>query len=97
VLLDGEDVDSVVLALSLSNERSISLDVAALSALRARRSKPVLIYSYTLLSPFAREALSTAGFAVFERARDLVVAMRALSTAGHDDRASAFDSGAMAS
>jgi len=97
VLLDGEDVDSVVLALSLSNERSLSLDVAALSALRARRSKPVLIYSYTLLSPFAREALSTAGFAVFERARDLVVAMRALSAVAHDDRASAFDSGAMAS
>lgn len=97
VLLDGEEVDSVVLALSLSNERSISLDVEALSALRARRSKPVLIYSYTLLSPFAREALSTAGLAVFERARDLVAAMCALSTVAHDDNARALDSGAIAS
>lgn len=96
VLLGGEEVDSVVLALSLSNERSISLDVEALSALRARRSKPVLIYSYTLLSPFAREVLSAAGFAVFERARDLAVAMRALSPIGHD-HARAFDRGAMAS
>ncbi|MGY4496911.1 acyl-CoA synthetase (NDP forming) [Bradyrhizobium sp. GM24.11] len=96
VLLGGEEVDSVVLALSLSNERSISLDVEALIALRARRSKPVLIYSYTLLSPFAREALSAAGFAVFERARDLVVAMCALSPIGHD-HARAFDRGAMAS
>ena len=85
VLLDGEEVDSVVLALSLSNERSISLDVAALSALRARRSKPVLIYSYTLLSPFARKTFLTAGFAVFERAHDLVVAMRALSATGLDE------------
>ncbi|GKQ55083.1 CoA-binding protein [Bradyrhizobium sp. Ce-3] len=93
VLLDGEEVDAVVLALSLSNEHSISLDVEALIALRARRSKPVLIYSYTLLSPFAREALSAAGFAVFERARDLVVAMRALSTIGCDH---ARDRGAVA-
>lgn len=97
VLLDGEEVDSVVLALSLSNDRSISLDVEALSALRARRSKPVLIYSYTLLSPFAREALTAAGFAVFERARDLVVAMRALSTVGGDDHTRAFGGEAVAS
>ncbi|BBC03374.1 acyl-CoA synthetase (NDP forming) [Bradyrhizobium elkanii] len=96
LLLDGEEVDSVVLALSLSNERSVSLDVEALSALRARRSKPVLIYSYTLLSSFAREALSAAGFAVFERTRDVVVAMRALSPIRHD-HARAFDRGAIAS
>src|SRR5204863_1237655 len=78
VLLQGDEVDVIVLALSLSSERGVSLDVGALAALHARGSKPVLIYSYTLLSPIAQETLARAGFAVFVRLHDVVAAMRAL-------------------
>jgi acyl-CoA synthetase (NDP forming) len=82
VLLDGEEVDLVVFAATLSGERSISLDMDALRKLLARSSKPVLIYSYTLPSGFARQALWRIGLPIFAHMRDLVAASSALAFGG---------------
>ncbi|MCC8934967.1 CoA-binding protein [Bradyrhizobium sp. Arg68] len=79
VLLDGDEVDLVVFAATLSDERSISIDIDALRELAARSAKPVLIYSYTLPSGFARQALWRAGLPVFAHIRDLVAAAHALT------------------
>ena len=59
ILLGCDEVDLIVLVVSLSSERSVSLDIEALEALNARRLKPVLIYSYTLPSPVDRSATAT--------------------------------------
>src|SRR5437870_548283 len=79
ILLGCDEVDLIVLVVSLSSERSISLDIEALQALNARRSKPVLIYSYTLPSQVARTSLLRAGIAMFAHVGDLRAAMRALA------------------
>ena len=83
ILLGCDEVDLIVLVVSLSSERSVSLDIEALQALNAQRSKPVLIYSYTLPSPLAQASLSRAGIAMFAHIGDLLVAMRALARADH--------------
>jgi acyl-CoA synthetase (NDP forming) len=82
VLLDGDEVDLVVFAATLSGERSISLDVDALRRLSARSPKPILIYSYTLPSAFARQALWRVRLPVFAHIRDLVAAAQALAFEG---------------
>jgi acyl-CoA synthetase (NDP forming) len=82
VLSQGDEVDAIVFAVTLSSERSISLDVDALARIVARSSKPILIYSYTLPSALARETLWSAGLAVFAHVRDLVAALRALTSGG---------------
>jgi acyl-CoA synthetase (NDP forming) len=83
ILLGCDEVDLIVLVVSLSSERSVSLDIEGLQALNARRSKPVLIYSYTLPSPVAQVSLSRAGIAMFARVGDLFAAMRALARTDH--------------
>lgn len=86
ILLKCDEVDIIVLVVSLSSERGVSLDIEALQALTARASKPVLIYSYTLPSSAAQATLSRAGVAMYARVGDLVAAIRALTRA---DRAPA--------
>jgi len=83
ILLRCDEVDIIVLVVSLSSERSVSLDIAALRALNAHRSKPVLIYSYTLPSAMAQASLARAGVAMFAHVGDLVAAMRALAHSDH--------------
>lgn len=80
ILLGCDEVDLIVLVVSLSSERSVSLDIEALQVLNARGSKPVLIYSYTLPSPLAQAQLSRAGFAAFSHLGDLTAAIRALTS-----------------
>jgi acyl-CoA synthetase (NDP forming) len=82
ILLNSSEVDFIIFAASLSSERSLSLDVEALRKLSARSTKPILIYSYTLPSSFARQALARAGLPVFAHMRDLVAAARALAPDG---------------
>jgi len=82
VLLDGDEVDLVVFAATLSGERTISFDIDALRKLSARSSKPILIYSYTMPSSFAREAVWRVGLPVFAHMRDLVAAAQALASGG---------------
>ncbi|SFH66058.1 CoA-binding protein [Bradyrhizobium sp. Gha] len=82
VLLEGDEVDLIVFAAGLSSERSVPLDVDALRQLAARSSKPILIYSYTLPSAFARSAFWRVGLPIFAHVRDLVCAAQALRAAG---------------
>jgi acyl-CoA synthetase (NDP forming) len=93
VLLDGDEVDLVVFAVTLSSGRSISLDVDALRKLSRRSSKPVLIYSYTLPSAFARQAFWRAGLPVFAHMRDLVAAADALTARGQYHPSCSVDTG----
>lgn len=93
VLLDGDQVDLVVFAVGLSSERSVSLDVDELQKLAAHSSKPILIYSYTLPSAFARRAFRRVGLPIFAYLRDLVSAAQALQTAGGRKPSSSTETG----
>jgi acyl-CoA synthetase (NDP forming) len=92
ILLGCDEVDLIVLVVSLSSERSVALDIEALQTLNAHRSKPVLIYSYTLPSPMAQASLSRAGIAMFAHVGDLLAAMRALARTDHLHGAAAIES-----
>ena len=92
ILIGCDEVDLIVLVVSLSSERSVSLDIEALRALNARRSKPILIYSYTLPSPMAQASLSRVRIAMFAHVGDLLAAMRALARTDHPHAAVAIES-----
>lgn len=79
-LMAGDEVDAVVLAHSLSNEGRVSLDLEKIAALRRSFDKPLLVYSYTLPSAFARAALAEAGLVAFSDVRDVAAAMTTLTS-----------------
>lgn len=81
-LLIGDEVDMILLCVSLSNERSVSINVTELQQMLENSSKPILVYSYTLPSRLAQDAFAEAGIPVFARVADLLNAMRALTLAG---------------
>ncbi|HMN70668.1 MAG TPA: CoA-binding protein [Rhodoblastus sp.] len=78
-LIDEKAVDAIVLALSLSNDRAVSINIETLRKLSDLFGKPVLVHSYTTASVFARDAFARAGFVLFEQVRDVVVGLRALA------------------
>jgi acyl-CoA synthetase (NDP forming) len=57
----SDEIDLVVIVLSLSSLTRIALGTEALTALRAGSAKPLLLFSYTVPSGFARRALAEAG------------------------------------
>ncbi|HUC64191.1 MAG TPA: acetate--CoA ligase family protein [Stellaceae bacterium] len=82
LLADSDEVDAVVVVLSLASETRISIDTAALKQIVARRAKPVQFYSYTLPSPLGRKVLAEAGLALHTSLAALASAMRALAQRG---------------
>ena len=91
ILIGCDEVDLIVLVVSLSSERSVSLDIEALRALNARRSKPILIYSYTLPSPMAHRTDRSGRASFSAHVGDLLAAMRALARADHPHAAFAIE------
>lgn len=61
ILMADEDIDLIVVVTSLANEAHVSIDPAALGPILASGRKPVLFFSYTLASAFARRSLAGAG------------------------------------
>jgi acetate---CoA ligase (ADP-forming) len=78
LLAASDEVDAVLVVLSLSSETRIALKQAALKPVIDRQQKPLLFYSYTLPSDFARRELAACGVVVLSGLTHAGVAMRHL-------------------
>lgn len=76
-LLDRSDeVDAILVVISLSSETRTPFKTSELKPLIDAQNKPVVFYSYTLPSPFARTALAASGVVVLSGLTHVAVAMR---------------------
>src|SRR5664279_1153064 len=76
-LLDASDeVDAILVMLSLSSETRIPFKQAELKPVIAAQNKPIVFYSYTLPSQFARVELAASGVVVLSGLTHVGVAMR---------------------
>jgi acetate---CoA ligase (ADP-forming) len=78
-LLDTSDeVDAILVVLSLSSDTRMPFKEAELGPVIAAQRKPIVFYSYTLPSDFARQALAESGVVVLSGLTHVGVAMRRL-------------------
>ena len=78
-LLDGSDeVDAILLVLSLSSDTRTPFQQDALKPIIEAQHKPIMCYSYTLPSQFARSALAQSGVVVLSGLTHVGVALRAM-------------------
>jgi acyl-CoA synthetase (NDP forming) len=82
LLSRAEEVDAIVVVLSLASETRITIDGAALKRIVEAQAKPVLFYSYTLPSPLGRKVLAGAGLTLHTGLAPLAAAVRALVRRG---------------
>lgn len=76
-LLDASDeVDAILVVLSLSSEVRMAFKEAELKPVISAQHKPIVFYSYTLPSPFARSELAKSGVVVLSGLTHVGVAMR---------------------
>src|ERR1700719_2192956 len=76
-LLDvSDEVDAILVVLSLSSDTRMPFKQAELKPVIDARNKPVVFYSYTLPSHFARTALAASGAVVLSGLTHVGVAMR---------------------
>jgi acetate---CoA ligase (ADP-forming) len=76
-LLDTSDeVDAILVVLSLSSDTRMPFKQAELKPVIAAQNKPIVFYSYTLPSPFARRELAASGVVVLSGLTHVGVAMR---------------------
>ena len=79
-LLDvSDEVDAILVVLSLSSDVRMPFKQAELKPVIAAQSKPVVFYSYTLPSNFARSELAKSGVVVLSGLTHVGVAMRRLA------------------
>ena len=79
-LLDASDeVDAVLLVLSLSSDTRMPFKEAELKPVISAQRKPIVFYSYTLPSHFARSELAKSGAVVLSGLTHVGVAMRRLA------------------
>ncbi|MGB3448826.1 MAG: acetate--CoA ligase family protein [Xanthobacteraceae bacterium] len=76
LLAQGDEVDAILVVLSLSNETRIPFKIDELKPLIDARRKPIVFYTYTLPSQFARTELAKAGVVVLSGLLHVGVAMR---------------------
>jgi acetate---CoA ligase (ADP-forming) len=81
-LSQSDEIDAVVVVLSLASETRIAIDVGALKRVVEARAKPIQVYSYTLPSPLGRKVLAGAGLTLHTALAPLASAMRALARRG---------------
>jgi acetate---CoA ligase (ADP-forming) len=78
-LLDGSnEVDATLVVLSLSSETRMWFKEAELKPVISVQNKPIVFYSYTLPSDFARQELAKSGVIVLSGLTHVGVAMRRL-------------------
>ena len=76
-LLDASDeVDAILVVLSLSSETRMPFKEAELKPVISAQNKPIVFYSYTLPSLFARTALAASGVVVLSGLTHVGVALR---------------------
>jgi acetate---CoA ligase (ADP-forming) len=76
-LLDASDeVDAILVVLSLSSDTRMPFKQTELKPVISAQQKPVVFYSYTLPSRFARQELAASGAVVFSGLTHVGVAMR---------------------
>jgi acyl-CoA synthetase (NDP forming) len=76
-LLDASDeVDAILVVLSLSSEKRMPFKQAELKPVISAQNKPIVFYSYTLPSHFARNELAASGVIVLSGLTHAGVAMR---------------------
>src|SRR5438270_1604428 len=79
-LLDASsEVDAILVVLSLSSDTRMPFKEAELKPVIDAQNKPVVFYSYTLPSDFARRALAQSGVVVLSGLTHVGVAMRQLA------------------
>jgi acetyltransferase len=74
----SDEVDAILVVLSLSSETRMLFKEAELTPVIAAQRKPIVFYSYTLPSDFARQALVACGVVVLSGLTHAGVAMRRL-------------------
>jgi acyl-CoA synthetase (NDP forming) len=72
----SDEVDAVLVVLSLSSDSRMPFKQAELKPVIAAQHKPIVFYSYTLPSPFARVELAASGVVVLSGLTHVGVAMR---------------------
>src|SRR6195256_1361767 len=76
-LLDvSDEVDAILVVLSLSSDTRMPFKRAELQPVIAAQNKPIVFYSYTLPSDFARKELAASGAVVLSGLTHVSVAMR---------------------
>src|SRR5712671_1098769 len=76
-LLDlSDEVDAILVVLSLSSDTRMPFKLAELKPVISAQNKPIVFYSYTLPSDFARMALAASGAVVLSGLTHAGVAMR---------------------
>jgi acetyltransferase len=76
-LLDvSDEVDAILVVLSLSSETRMPFKLVELKPVIDAQNKPIMFYSYTLPSQFARTELAAAGVVVLSGLTHVGVAMR---------------------
>jgi acetate---CoA ligase (ADP-forming) len=78
LLSRDDNVDQIILAVTLSNTTRVSMDLSGLAQLIEERRKPILFYSYTMPSPLGQNALVGAGTAIYASMETVAAAARAL-------------------
>jgi acetate---CoA ligase (ADP-forming) len=82
-LLDASgEVDAVLVVLSLSSETRMPFKQAELEPVISAQNKPVVFYSYTLPSDFARKELARSSIVVLSGLTHAAVAMRKIADYG---------------
>lgn len=76
LLAQGDEVDAILVVVSLSNETRIPFKIDELKPLIDAQRKPIVFYTYTLPSHFARTELAKAGVVVLSGLSHVGVAMR---------------------
>jgi acetate---CoA ligase (ADP-forming) len=72
----SDEVDAVLVVLSLSSDSRMPFKQAELKPAISAQNKPIVFYSYTLPSPFARSELAASGVVVLSGLTHVGVAMR---------------------
>src|SRR5664279_1124743 len=72
----SDEVDAVLVVLSLSSDTRMAFKQAELKPVIAAQNKPIVFYSYTLPSQFARVELAASGVVVLSGLTHVGVAMR---------------------
>lgn len=78
LLAVSDEVDAILVVLSLSSEVRMWFKEAELKPVISAQNKPIVFYSYTLPSAFARGELAKSGVVVLSGLTHVGVAMRAL-------------------
>jgi acyl-CoA synthetase (NDP forming) len=80
MLCASDEVDSIVVVISLSSETRIPFKPPELTPLLAAQTKPVLFWTYTLPSSFARSGFADCGAVVLSNLTQLATALRKVTS-----------------